>query len=156
MTVLRQPKELRSNVLWAGEWYTTGWGRECYGRGNLGEGLDPQERQGTIVGEVRGGGMDLYRKLPAQECAHAHGHSVGGASLAQATGWLEGSCSLRGDCMLLVQATSGQTPLLWNKGIRGLNAMWYPLYCLQVAGTECSSCLRGRGSCGFPPIKPCK
>ena len=38
-----------------------GWGVERHGRGNPGEGLDLQERQGAIVGGVRGGGMDAIR-----------------------------------------------------------------------------------------------
>ena len=29
--------------------------------------------------------------------------------------------------MLHVQATSGQAPMVWAKGIRGLSAMWLPL-----------------------------
>ena len=38
------------------EQYTNGWGVEGHNRGNQGEGWDLQERQGTIVGEGRGGG----------------------------------------------------------------------------------------------------
>ena len=40
-------------------------------KGNPGEGLDPQERQGTIVGEGRGGGAGCLRKLPVLERVHA-------------------------------------------------------------------------------------
>ena len=46
--------------------------------------------------------------------------------------------------MLLVQNTGGQAPIVWAKGIRGLNAMWCLLHNPQVAGTDCSSRLRGR------------
>ena len=34
-----------------GEWYAMGWGMELHSRGNLEEGLGPQKRQDTIVGE---------------------------------------------------------------------------------------------------------
>ena len=34
-----------------GEQHAMGWVMESHGRRNPGEGLDPQERQGTIVGE---------------------------------------------------------------------------------------------------------
>ena len=46
--------------------------------------------------------------------------------------------------MLLVQATGGQAPIVWAKGIRGLSAMWCLLYDLQVAETGCSGHLRGQ------------
>ena len=40
------------------------WGRERHSRGNLGEGLDPQERQGTIVGEgERRRGRARYKSI---------------------------------------------------------------------------------------------
>ena len=55
-------------------------------RGNLGEGLNPKEIQGAIVGEGRGGGADHHRKLPAPQHVHAHGLPEGGAALAQAIG----------------------------------------------------------------------
>ena len=51
LAVWGQPKGLRSSVPQAGEWCAMGWGGEHHGRGNLGEGLDLQERQGVIVGE---------------------------------------------------------------------------------------------------------
>ena len=44
-------KGLRSSVPWAGEWYAKGGGVESHNRGNPGEGLDLQERQGASVGE---------------------------------------------------------------------------------------------------------
>ena len=52
-----------------------GWEWEHHVRGNPGEGLDLEERQGTIVVE-------------GQQCACAHvcGHSEGSAALAQVTG----------------------------------------------------------------------
>ena len=46
--------------------------------------------------------------------------------------------------MLLVQATSGQAPIVWVKGIRGLSVTWYLLHDLQVARTDCSGHLRGQ------------
>ena len=46
-----QPKGLRRTVPWVGEWWTLGGGVEHHGRGNPGEGLGPQEKQGTIVRE---------------------------------------------------------------------------------------------------------
>ena len=49
-----------------------------------------------------------------------------------------------GDWEFLVQATSGQAPLVWAKGIRGLSATLCLLHDLQVAGTDHSSHLRGQ------------
>ena len=46
--------------------------------------------------------------------------------------------------MLLVQATSGQAPTVWAKGIKGLTATWCLLHDLQVTGTDCGSYLRGQ------------
>ena len=42
-----------------------------------------QERQGAIVAEGRGRGVDYHRKLPAPEHAHASGLSEGGAPLGR-------------------------------------------------------------------------
>ena len=47
-----------------------GWGVECHSRGNPGEGLDPQERQGAIVGEGKRSRADCHRKLPTPQRAH--------------------------------------------------------------------------------------
>ena len=58
---------------------------ECHGRGNPEEGPDPQERQGSIVGEGRRGGVDRHRKFAASERARARRLSEGRAALAQAT-----------------------------------------------------------------------
>ena len=60
-----------------------GRGGECQGIGNPGEGPDLQERQGAIVAEGRGRGVDYHRKLPAPEHAHASGLSEGGAPLGR-------------------------------------------------------------------------
>ena len=38
-----------------------GWGVECHGRGNSGEGLGPQEKQGSIVGQ--GERADHHRNI---------------------------------------------------------------------------------------------
>ena len=56
--VWTQPKGLKSSAPWACEWCAMGWGVEQCGRGNLGEGLGMQERQGEIIveGKRRRGG----------------------------------------------------------------------------------------------------
>ena len=46
-----QPERLRSGVLQVEEQCAMGWAVECHGRGNLGEGLSWQEKQGAIGGE---------------------------------------------------------------------------------------------------------
>ena len=51
MAVWGQPEGLRNSVTWVRERYAMGWGVEGHGRGNWGEGLGPQEKQGAIVGE---------------------------------------------------------------------------------------------------------
>ena len=51
LVVWRQTEGLRSSDPWAEDWYATGQRGECHGKGNPGEGLDPQERQGAIAGE---------------------------------------------------------------------------------------------------------
>ena len=66
----------------AGEQYALGWGVECHNRGNQGEGPDPQDKQGPIVGR----GADSHRKSPVPECEHACRLSEGWASMAQAMG----------------------------------------------------------------------
>ena len=63
-----------------------GWGVECHGRGNPGEGLDLQERQGAIVGEGERRRGGCHKKLPELECAHACGLSEGRGALVQAKG----------------------------------------------------------------------
>ena len=84
LVVWRQPEGLRSSAPWAGQQYAKGWGREHQCRGNPVENPDPQERQGAMLGRVRGGGVDHHGKLPAPE--NAHRLSEGGMALAQATG----------------------------------------------------------------------
>ena len=83
----RQPKRLRSSVPRAGKGYVMGWGGKHHSRGNPGESLDPQERQGAIVrkGERRRG--RCHRKFPAPEHALSHGLSEGRAALVQTMGW---------------------------------------------------------------------
>ena len=51
---------------------------ESYGRGDLGEGPDSQERQGAIVGEGRGGRVGHHRKLlvPHRACLPADSQRV--------------------------------------------------------------------------------
>ena len=102
-------------------------------------------RRGKIplLGRVRGGGVDLLSKLPAPEhaCLQAlRGRGSSGAGY----GRQEASCSFRGDWVLFVQAASGQAPLVWAKGIKGLSVMWCLLHDLQVAGTDCGGRLRGQ------------
>ena len=55
-----------------------------------------------------------------------------------------------------MQATGGQAPLVWAKGIRGLSRTWYLLQDLQVAGTEHGGCQEARGRSGFPPLGACE
>ena len=43
-----------------------------------------------------------------------------------------------------MQATSGQAPIMWAKGIRGLSATWCLLHNPQVAMADCGGCLRGQ------------
>ena len=51
MAVWKQPEELMTSVPWSVEWSATGWEVESHSGGNLGGGLGPQGKQGTIVGE---------------------------------------------------------------------------------------------------------
>ena len=64
--------------------------------------------------------------------------------LCRGYGSQEASCLFNGDKALLVQATGGQAPIVWAKGIRGLSATWCLLHDPQVAGTGCGCCLRGQ------------
>ena len=50
LAVWEQPKGLRSDVPWTGKWCAMGWEVECHGRGNQGEGLGWQEKQGKRRG----------------------------------------------------------------------------------------------------------
>ena len=50
--------------------YTKGWGVESHIRGNLGEELDLQVRQGASVREGRGGGVGCNRILPMSQQVH--------------------------------------------------------------------------------------
>lgn len=52
------------------EQYTKGWGVESHNRGKLREEVEPEERQGTSVGEGRGGGVGHHRILLAPQRAH--------------------------------------------------------------------------------------
>ena len=59
------------------EQYTKGWGVESHNRGKLREEVEPEERQGTSVGEGRGGrvvrqssesdGARQMHRIPTQE-----------------------------------------------------------------------------------------
>ena len=53
MAVCGLHERLKSGVPQVGEQCAMGWGVECQGRGKLGEGLGPQEKQGAIVGKGR-------------------------------------------------------------------------------------------------------
>ena len=66
LALWRQSKGLRSSAPRVGEQCTMGWGVEHHGRGNPGEGLDPQERQSAIIGE----GERSHKKLPVPEHVH--------------------------------------------------------------------------------------
>ena len=88
--------------------------------------------------------MDHHGKLPALEHACALPWDLRGQDGSGAgSGWKEASCSCREDGALLEQAISGQAPLVWAKGIRGLSATWCLLHDLQVAGTDCSGPFKG-------------
>ena len=106
-----------------------GGGAVCYALGSV----MPQQREPRrrseggrskvpLLGRVRGGGVDHPRKLPA----HVHRPSEGGAPPVQAMGG-GGERPLvqsMGDRELLLQAMGGQVPLVWDKGSKGLRAMW--------------------------------
>ena len=57
--------------------------------------------------------------------------------------------------MLLAQATSGQAPTVWAKGIRGLSAMWCLLHNPQVVGgkEDCDSRLRDQRKAWLATIR---
>ena len=97
-----------------GEQCATGWGVECHGRGNLGEGLGLQERKVPLLGRTRGGAAH-HRNLPTR----VHTGSVGGLALAQATGGKKPLAQVIGDWALLIWAASGQEPLVWAGGSGG-------------------------------------
>ena len=121
-----------------GEQYPTGCGGEHHGRRNVGEGSNPQERQGAIAGEG-----EKRRGRPPQEtpytraCACACGLSEGEAALAQATSSEKPLATLKrysgsgagcmgretthqsvGDQVALVQDVGSEKPLacLWGIG----------------------------------------
>ena len=88
--------------------------------------------------------MSHHRDLPALEQVHTCG----------LRGWC-GSVEAMGNekplahfveirFFLLMQATFGQTPIVWAKGIRGLSVMCCLLHHLQVLGTDCGSHLRSQ------------
>ena len=123
LAVWSQIQRLRSSAPQAGEQCAMGWGVELHSRGNPGESLGLQDRQGAIVvQEARGRGEGCHRKLPAPQRVHVSGLSEGGAALVQATGGEKPLAWFTGDWVLIVQATGGQTSLVWAKGIRGLSA----------------------------------
>ena len=132
----------------------------CHGQGRGTSWQREPERRSGCAGEARHHcwpgerkGAEHLRKLPALERAHARRLSEGGASLVQATGSEKPlACSFRGDCGLRVQATRVQASLVWSKVIRGLSMMWCLLHNLQVAGTDCSGCLRDWGRHGLLPL----
>ena len=81
-------------------------------------------------------------------CAHLRGLSEGGAPLVQALGGEKPHALAMGDWALLVQVMSGQAPLVWAKGSRGLSATRCLLRDLHVA--------EFRERCGLPPLGACK
>ena len=80
------------------EQYTKGWGVESHNRGNPGEGLNRQERQGTTVGEGKGGGAGHHRILPAPVCrlacqlAESRAFPAHPPLLHPACSWPEATC----------------------------------------------------------------
>ena len=101
----------------AGEWCAMGWGVECQGRGNPGEGLGLQEKQGAIVGEGKRRRADCHRNLPAQACTGRLSdgrappvQATGGKKpLAQATGTGRFLCRLQvaGHLLCALRASGG-------------------------------------------------
>ena len=77
LAVWGQTEGLRSSVPQAGEWCATGWGVKHHGRQNPGGGLDPQEKQGTIVGE---GERRRGRQPQKSPCLHTIEISLRGTS----------------------------------------------------------------------------
>ena len=111
---------LRSGVPQVGEWCAMGWGVEYHGRGNLGGGLGPQEKQGTIVGVGERRGVDHCRNLHEYACLFSDGR----VALVKATGGEKPSAWAMGDWALLVKAVGCQAPLVWAGGSGKLSVTW--------------------------------
>ena len=130
----------------------------CHGRGSG----TPQAEEGNTTVEGTRGKVQTHRrgKVPLLGGQEEEGQTAIGNSLCQSVhmpvalrGWggsgagyrqQKASCLFRGDWAFLVQAMSGQAPLVWAKGIRGLSATWCLLHNLQVAGTDSGGHLRGQ------------
>ena len=100
-------------------------------------------RRGKVPLLGRGRWMAMGNSL------HQNVHSSEAGWLWSGYGRRKASCSFVGDWALLVQATGGQAPLVWAKGIRGLSATWCLLHELQGTGTDCGSHLRGQREAQF-------
>ena len=101
----------------AGEWCATGWGVKHHGRQNPGGGLDPQEKQGTIVGE---GERRRGRQPQKSPCLHTIEISLRGTS-GSGYGWREATSSGYRRWALM-WALGSQAPLVCAKGSVGLKA----------------------------------
>ena len=71
-----QPEGLRRGVPRAGEVCATGWGVECHGRGNPGEGLGLRRSKAPLLGRARGEGADCHRNLPMHMCGLSEGRAA--------------------------------------------------------------------------------
>ena len=70
-----------------GEQYAMGKGGECHAEGTQEKVCTHMRGRVTLLGRVRGGGVDCCKKLPALELAHAHGLSEGRVALVQGMIW---------------------------------------------------------------------
>ena len=130
--VWRQPEGL-------GNGGTTDWKTKCCSQGNLGGGLGPQEKQGSIVGE----GERRRDRLPQEYLSlHTSRLSEGGAPLVLATHGKVPLVGATGNRAPLMQAMGGQAPLVWAKDSGGLSARQHLLHDLQAVGANHSSHLR--------------
>ena len=94
-----------------------GWRVEHHGRGNLGEGLDPQEKQGSIVGEGKRK-RGRHRNLPV----HAYAGSQRAGHLWCGL-WVVKSHLLRlwetGHFLCKLWVAGGHEPLVRLRAARG-------------------------------------
>ena len=140
-----------------GEQYAKGWGVESHDRGNPGEGLKPQETQGTIVMEGRVG-MGFHRKLHVPQHVHLPTSSQSGALLAHSPQPLqpEATCHLPQTSSPI----SGNMPTtLWEPhppaGSHPLvrHALGTPVH-LQEAPCQHATLWAPPPACGNTPIGP--
>ena len=127
--MLGQPEGLKSSVSWEEMWCVMGWGVKCHGKGNPGEGLGPQEKQGGRREE------EGWTAIGISLRTRAHRLRGWGAS---STGyrWGEATCTGYGRPGPSGSGYGGQEPLVWAKGSMALSSTWCFLSDLQAAGTD--------------------